>query len=77
MSLIGLLAAREKGVVRTSTQEAHSVVSKMELVYPRIPGDVYPNSDLSPPASSMVNTGGEHPPGTALTPFITRSLNIY
>ena len=39
----------------------------MELSYPRIPGEAYPNSNLSPSSSSMVATGGERHPGAALT----------
>ena len=65
------------GAFRMAAHEAHSLASKMESAYPRIPGKVHSNSDLSPPSPSVVATGTKCPPGTALTPFTTCSSNIY
>ena len=58
------------------THEAHSVASEKELAYPRIPGEVYPNSHLCAPSSSLVATGGECP-GTGLAPLTAQPSNIY
>ena len=76
MSLIGLLMATEKQVGMAS-HEALSVASKMELAYPRIPGEVHSNSNLSPSSPSVVATGGKCHPGTALAPITACPSNIY
>ena len=71
MSLIGLLMPTEKEVPLGRLHMRPIQWQLKRLVYTRIPGEAYPNSNLSPLSSNMVTTGGEHHPGTALASFAT------